>query len=103
MWSAVAIWAVFSYWLRALRRPLKGRRASVWLARRRWWHLALFYWVVVGLPQLVAAVLAPRQSVPMGMLAQLRLESVIGAALLGLAFSVVFRRQIQNREMLERR
>jgi len=74
----------------------------VWLAPRRWWHLALFYWIVVGLPQLVAAVWAPRQSVPMGMLAQL-LESVIGAALLGLTFSVVFRRQIQNRAMLERR
>jgi hypothetical protein len=39
----------------------------------------------------------------MGMLAQLLLESVIGAALLGLTFSVVFRRQIQNRAMLERR
>jgi hypothetical protein len=47
--------------------------------------------------------LAPRHSVPIGMLAQLLLESVIGAALLGLTFSVVFRRQIQNRAMLERR
>jgi hypothetical protein len=41
--TTAVVLVVRAAWRRALRTPLAGGRWSTWLARRRWWQLALFY------------------------------------------------------------
>jgi hypothetical protein len=95
---------VRAVWRRTLQMPLAGGRRSAWVARRPWWQLAVFYWAVLGLPQLGEVLwLAPAQhhELPAGLAAVMVLESVIGASLVALVSQVAMRRQLQNREMLE--
>jgi hypothetical protein len=104
--AAVATAAVMlvnrAVWRRAMRKPLPRRRSSIWIARRPWWQLAVFYWIILGSPQLAeVGWLAPAQhhGLPGSLQAAILLESMAGASFVALVIRVKLRRQLQNRQL----
>jgi hypothetical protein len=86
-------------WRRSLKRPLPGGRLNGWIVRRPGWQLALFYWVILGLPPLVENLRtahAEHQVPSARMLAISLASSVVGSSFIALVMRVVWHRQAEN-------
>lgn len=86
-------------WRRGLKRPLPGGRLNGWIIRRPGWQLALFYWIILGLPPLVEILRTAHAEhhVPsVGLLATSLVSSVIGSSFIALMMHVVWHRQAEN-------
>jgi uncharacterized membrane protein YdcZ (DUF606 family) len=96
--TAGVVLAVRRGWRRGLASSLPDGRLNRWIARRPGWQLALFYWLLLGLPPLAANVWSAHSehhAPSAGLLGIVLVTSVLGASFLALMLRVVWRRQAQ--------
>ncbi len=106
--AGVVVTAGFVYgtsraWRKAMSMPLRGGRASRWLARQSGWRLAIGIWLLYSAPEVGTSLWLShgRMSAPTAPRPGYLVASIVGAALLALMFRTVWRRQLENLVLAE--
>jgi hypothetical protein len=101
--TAVFVHGASQAWHKAVSMPLRGGRASRWLASQSGWRLAIGFWLVYSAPEVATSVWLShgRMSAPTAPRPGYLVMSVVAAALLALVFRTVWQRQLANSALAE--